>query len=230
MNTLLLILTKNEMRTNEAEDSGNRRRRHRPRSHQRSSRRAARRWRRWAATISRLLRSASAAWPSCRTARRCLRTRSMRRWPSTRFLLGAVGGNEFNSLPPDKRPEGRPAADSRGAGRICQPAPRVRVQGTHGQQPAAAGDHRRHRHSCLSANCSAASTSASRASGTRKRAKAGTRCSTRRDEVARVARIAFKLAQKRRKKLTSVDKANVLEVSQLWRATVNEVAQGVSRT
>ena len=45
-----------------------------------------------------------------------------------------------------------------------------------------------------------------------------------RDEVARVARIAFQLAQKRRKKLTSVDKANVLEVSQLWRATVNEVA------
>jgi 3-isopropylmalate dehydrogenase len=45
-----------------------------------------------------------------------------------------------------------------------------------------------------------------------------------REEVARVARIAFQLAQKRRKKLTSVDKANVLEVSQLWRATVNEVA------
>ncbi len=43
-------------------------------------------------------------------------------------------------------------------------------------------------------------------------------------EVVRVARIAFQLAQKRRKKLTSVDKANVLEVSQLWRAAVNEVA------
>jgi 3-isopropylmalate dehydrogenase len=40
-----------------------------------------------------------------------------------------------------------------------------------------------------------------------------------------VARIAFELAQKRRKKLTSVDKANVLEVSQLWRATVTEVAK-----
>ena len=46
-----------------------------------------------------------------------------------------------------------------------------------------------------------------------------------RDEVGRVARIAFQLAQKRRKKLTSVDKANVLEVSQLWRAAVIEVAQ-----
>ena len=46
-----------------------------------------------------------------------------------------------------------------------------------------------------------------------------------RDEVARVARVAFELAGKRRKKVTSVDKANVLEVSQLWRATVNEIAQ-----
>jgi 3-isopropylmalate dehydrogenase len=44
-------------------------------------------------------------------------------------------------------------------------------------------------------------------------------------EVVRVARIAFQLAQKRRKKVTSVDKANVLEVSQLWRATVTEVAK-----
>lgn len=46
-----------------------------------------------------------------------------------------------------------------------------------------------------------------------------------RDEIARVAHIAFALAQKRRRKLTSVDKANVLEVSQLWRATVTEVAK-----
>ena len=43
------------------------------------------------------------------------------------------------------------------------------------------------------------------------------------DEVVRVSRIAFELAQKRRKKLTQVDKANVLEVSQLWRATVDSL-------
>ncbi len=43
------------------------------------------------------------------------------------------------------------------------------------------------------------------------------------EEVIRVARIAFELAGKRRKKLTSVDKANVLECSQLWRATVDEL-------
>jgi len=44
-------------------------------------------------------------------------------------------------------------------------------------------------------------------------------------EVVRVAKIAFELAQKRKKKVTSVDKANVLEVSQLWRAAVTEVAK-----
>jgi 3-isopropylmalate dehydrogenase len=44
-------------------------------------------------------------------------------------------------------------------------------------------------------------------------------------EVERVAHIAFQQARTRRKKLTSVDKANVLECSQLWRQVVNEVAK-----
>jgi 3-isopropylmalate dehydrogenase len=40
------------------------------------------------------------------------------------------------------------------------------------------------------------------------------------EEIERVGRVAFELARKRRKKLTSVDKANVLETSQLWREVV----------
>jgi 3-isopropylmalate dehydrogenase len=40
-------------------------------------------------------------------------------------------------------------------------------------------------------------------------------------EIERVVRLAAQLARARRKKLTSVDKANVLETSRLWRATVN---------
>jgi 3-isopropylmalate dehydrogenase len=43
-------------------------------------------------------------------------------------------------------------------------------------------------------------------------------------EIRRVARLAFELARKRRRKLTSVDKANVLEVSVLWRREVTELA------
>ncbi|RMD45489.1 MAG: 3-isopropylmalate dehydrogenase [Aquificota bacterium] len=42
-------------------------------------------------------------------------------------------------------------------------------------------------------------------------------------EVERIARLAFDIARTRRKKLTSVDKANVLEVSALWREVVNKV-------
>ncbi|MGN5882433.1 3-isopropylmalate dehydrogenase [Staphylococcus simulans] len=44
------------------------------------------------------------------------------------------------------------------------------------------------------------------------------------EEIERLAHAAFKLAQSRRKKLTSVDKENVLASSKLWRKTINEVA------
>jgi 3-isopropylmalate dehydrogenase len=44
-------------------------------------------------------------------------------------------------------------------------------------------------------------------------------------EVARIARVGFETATKRRGKLCSVDKANVLETSQLWRDVVIEVAR-----
>src|SRR5437867_9656528 len=46
------------------------------------------------------------------------------------------------------------------------------------------------------------------------------------DEIERVARIAFEAARERRRLVTSVDKANVLEVSQLWRETVSRLAEG----
>jgi 3-isopropylmalate dehydrogenase len=45
-------------------------------------------------------------------------------------------------------------------------------------------------------------------------------------QVERIARRALNLARSRRKKVTSVDKANVLETSRLWRRVVNEVAAG----
>ena len=44
------------------------------------------------------------------------------------------------------------------------------------------------------------------------------------DEVRRVARVGFELAQKRRRHVCSVDKANILETSRLWRQVVTEVA------
>lgn len=44
-------------------------------------------------------------------------------------------------------------------------------------------------------------------------------------EIERIARVGFEQARSRRKKLTSVDKANVLETSQLWRRVVNDVGK-----
>jgi len=44
------------------------------------------------------------------------------------------------------------------------------------------------------------------------------------DEIIRIAKMAFEAARKRRQKVCSVDKANVLEVSQLWRESVEEVS------
>lgn len=45
------------------------------------------------------------------------------------------------------------------------------------------------------------------------------------DEIVRISKVAFDLAMKRDRRICSVDKANVLEVSQLWRDTVEEVAK-----
>jgi 3-isopropylmalate dehydrogenase len=46
-----------------------------------------------------------------------------------------------------------------------------------------------------------------------------------RDEIVRIAHQAFKIAMTRSKKVCSIDKANVLDVSQLWREVVIEVAK-----
>src|SRR5665213_441014 len=50
-------------------------------------------------------------------------------------------------------------------------------------------------------------------------------CIYNKDEIARIANLAFAAAQKRKKKLTLVDKANVLETSRLWRKNVKEIAE-----
>jgi 3-isopropylmalate dehydrogenase len=142
---------------------------------------------------------------------------------SDAVLLGAVGGNEFNALPPDKRPE---------AGLL---AIRAELGGFANLRPAFAFPE-------LAVNSPLRTEVIDGADilfvrellgglyfGTprewnRSTGEAWNTMRYSRGEVQRVARIAFQLAQKRRRKLTSVDKANVLEVSQLWRATVQEVA------
>jgi 3-isopropylmalate dehydrogenase len=143
---------------------------------------------------------------------------------SDAVLLGAVGSNEFNSLPPYKRPEAGLLQLRTALGGFANLRPAFAFKELAGCSPLRPeiidgadilfvrellgglyfGQPREWNHTTNEAWNTMRYT---------------------RDEVARVARIAFQLAAKRRNKVTSVDKANVLEVSQLWRATVTEIAK-----
>lgn len=65
--------------------------------------------------------------------------------------------------------------------------------------------------------------------GERGRTKSGTSAfdtsTYSKEEITRIAKFGFELAMNRRKKLTLVDKANVLETSRLWRETVQQMSE-----
>jgi 3-isopropylmalate dehydrogenase len=142
---------------------------------------------------------------------------------SDAVLLGAVGGNEFNSLSPDKRPEAGLLQIRSELGGFANLRPAFAFKELAVNSPLKAevvdGADVLFVRELLGGLYFGKPREWNKATG-----EAWNTMRYTRDEVARVARIAFELAGKRRKKLTSVDKANVLEVSQLWRATVNEVA------
>lgn len=147
---------------------------------------------------------------------------------SDAVLLGAVGDNKFNALPPEKRPEAGLLRIRKELGGFANLRPSVAYPALSSSSPLKPevtdgadilfvrellgglyfGEPRWWKRDTAAAGGSEA---------------INTMRYTR-DEIVRVARIAFELAAGRRKKLTSVDKANVLEVSQLWRATVSELA------
>jgi 3-isopropylmalate dehydrogenase len=139
---------------------------------------------------------------------------------SDAVLLGAVGGNEFNSMPPDKRPEAGLLQLRAALGGFANLRPAFAFKELAVNSPLRPeivdGADILFVRELLGGLYFGQPREWNRLTG-----EAWNTMRYTRDEVARVA---FDLASKRRKKLTSVDKANVLEVSQLWRATVNEVA------
>jgi 3-isopropylmalate dehydrogenase len=142
---------------------------------------------------------------------------------SDAVLLGAVGGNEFNSLSPDKRPEAGLLAIRAALGGFANLRPAFAFKELAVNSPLRPeivdGADILFVRELLGGLYFGQPRAWDKAKGEAHNTMVYTK-----GEVARVARIAFQLAQKRRKKLTSVDKANVLEVSQLWRATVIEIA------
>ncbi len=142
---------------------------------------------------------------------------------SDAVLLGAVGGNEFNSLPPSQRPEAGLLQLRRALGGFANLRPSVAYAALSSNSPlrpeVTDGANILFVRELLGGLYFGEPRSWDKENGVALNTMRYTR-----NEVVRVARIAFELAQKRRRKLTSVDKANVLEVSQLWRATVIEVA------
>jgi 3-isopropylmalate dehydrogenase len=143
---------------------------------------------------------------------------------SDAVLLGAVGDNKFNHLTPDKRPEGGLLQIRQALGGYANLRPSIAY-------PALSENSPLRPEVTKDANILFVrellgglyfgaprwwNKETNEAINTMRYTKA---------EVVRVARVAFELASKRRKKVTSVDKANVLEVSQLWRDTVIEVGK-----
>ncbi|MFZ0274537.1 MAG: 3-isopropylmalate dehydrogenase [Acidobacteriaceae bacterium] len=142
---------------------------------------------------------------------------------SDAVLLGAVGSNEFNALPPSQRPEAGLLKIRAELGGYANLRPSFAWPGLSQNSPLRAevveGADILFVRELLGGLYFGAPREWDKQAGAAWNTMRYTR-----DEVVRVAKVAFELAQRRRKKVTSVDKANVLEVSQLWRATVTEVA------
>ncbi len=139
-------------------------------------------------------------------------------------LLGAVGDNKFNALPPDKRPEAGLLQIRQALGGFANLRPSIAYAALAESSPLRPEVIKDADILFVRELLGGLYFGAPRWWNKETDEAINTMRYTK-SEVVRVARIAFELASKRRNKVTSVDKANVLEVSQLWRATVTEVAK-----
>ncbi|MEO6912358.1 MAG: 3-isopropylmalate dehydrogenase [Edaphobacter sp.] len=143
---------------------------------------------------------------------------------SDAVLLGAVGDNKFNSLTPDKRPEAGLLQIRQALGGFANLRPSIAYKALAASSPLRPEVTENVDILFVRELLGGLYFGSPREWNKTTNEAINTMRYTR-DEIVRVARVAFELAGKRRKKVTSVDKANVLEVSQLWRATVTEVAK-----
>lgn len=135
-------------------------------------------------------------------------------------LLGAVGGPKWDALPPGKRPERRALLGLRSKlGLFANLRPAKVWNALTGASPLKDGIVARGIDLLIVRELTGGAYF-----GEKRRAADGkSACDAMpysENEILRVARVAFAAARARRRKVTSVDKANVLETSRLWRETV----------
>ena len=140
-------------------------------------------------------------------------------------LLGAVGHPDFDHLPPSQRPESGLLALRRGLGVFANLRPARAWSGLEDAGPLKAGVLRGTDMVVVRELMGGLYYGKPRGLSDDKQSAVNTMAYSR-GEIERIAHVAFKLAQSRRRKLVSVDKANVLEVSRLWRDVVTEVGRG----
>ena len=139
-------------------------------------------------------------------------------------LLGAVGDPAFDHLPPDRRPESALLALRRELGVFANLRPARSWQGLEAAGPLKPEVLRGTDLIVVRELTGGLYYGEPRGISADGLSAVNTMAYTR-VEIERAARVAFKLAQSRRRKLVSVDKANVLEVSGLWRRTVIEIGR-----
>jgi 3-isopropylmalate dehydrogenase len=140
-------------------------------------------------------------------------------------LLGAVGAPRFDSLPPDRRPERGLLALRQALGTFANLRPARTWPSLLDASPLKNAIVEGTDLLIVRELTSGLYYGTPRGvSGTGADERAVNTLSYTRPEIERVARVAFELARGRRRRVTSVDKSNVLENSQLWRRVVTEVA------
>ena len=141
-------------------------------------------------------------------------------------LLGAVGAPEYDQLPPNQRPEAGLLLLRRALGGYANLRPSISYPSIAGCSPVRAdisgGTDILIVRELLGGLYFGEPRGFTGSNGT---TVATNTMSYSVEEIERIARIAFEAARQRRGKVTSVDKANVLETSQLWRQTVTRISR-----
>ncbi len=145
---------------------------------------------------------------------------------SDAVLLGAVGSPDFDALPPSERPEAGLLLLRRALGGYANLRPAISYDALAATSPLKPEVTRGANILIVRELLGGLYFGEPRGlSGENGNSVAVNTMSYSVSEIERVARVAFEVALKRARKVTSVDKANVLETSQLWRATVSRIGR-----